>query len=303
MIGRSRSETCRSRSGHRRRSPTDFPALAQRSPAPCPLCLLGETVDIYAVPVSIWVYRETAGESEDLLGYRAERMARSRVCVYCGTRMRLLFHGGEGEADVRVCDMCGWWANIAGFRSPEGWLNFHGNYGVLRNLNLADIATPLAEIRRYLLAKFDSRFELHPRLLEHAVADLMRDFGHEAEVTAYSGDGGIDVILRDPNGTIGIQVKRYKDKIEVEQVRSLTGALVLAGHTRGVFLTTSEFQPGAQAAADRAGERGIAIDLIDAPSFLSALEIASQPPYETADEWRNIVGQPESLDLGGHLID
>ena len=47
------------------------------------------------------------------------------------------------------------------------------------------------------------------------------DLGYRARVTAYSGDDGIDVILDgDDDKAVGVQVKRYKNRIEVDQIRS-----------------------------------------------------------------------------------
>lgn len=87
-----------------------------------------------------------------------------------------------------------------------------------------------------------SIFEAHPKLFEDVVCSVFRDFGWNARVTACSGDDGIDVVLDgESDSTVGVQVKRYKKekKIEAEQIRSLAGALLVNGHTKGIFVTTS----------------------------------------------------------------
>lgn len=90
-------------------------------------------------------------------------------------------------------------------------------------------------------------------------------------------DGGIDVVLDGPvSQTIGIQVKRSKSKIKAEAIRSLTGALVINGHTRGMFITTSSFQHGAIETARRSEEKGYPIELMDADKFYDALKIAQR---------------------------
>jgi restriction system protein len=89
---------------------------------------------------------------------------------------------------------------------------------------------------------------------------------------AHCARRGIGVILGGNIGdTVGAQVKRYKDRISVAQVRELTGALVINGHTRGLFITTSEFQSGAYKAAKQSSTRGHPIELLDAPAFLVTL--------------------------------
>ena len=96
------------------------------------------------------------------------------------------------------------------------------------------------------MAKSNARFTIQPRLFEETVASVFRTLGYRAVVTSYSGDDGIDVILENDSGTfLGVQVKRYQDRIKVSQIRELLGALVINGMTRGIFITTSDFQSGA----------------------------------------------------------
>lgn len=70
---------------------------------------------------------------------------------------------------------------------------------VLQELALSNIDTPLDQVRKYLIRHFDARHTLHPRLFEETVASVFRDFGYDTTVTAYSNDGGIDVVLLDEN--------------------------------------------------------------------------------------------------------
>ena len=152
-------------------------------------------------------------------------------------------------------------------------------------MDLADIKVPIEEVRAYLLAKYDARFTLHPRLFEETVASVFRTLGYAADVTAYSHDGGIDVILRKSREVIGVQVKRYKNRIKVEQINSLAGALLRSDITKGMFVTTSSFQSGAPAAASEFEKRGYQIELIDAARFFDALKLARRRPFSNFDEF------------------
>jgi len=155
----------------------------------------------------------------------------------------------------------------------------------LRQLSLDDLSVPIEDVRAYLAAKYDARLQVHPRRFEEVVGSVFTDHGYRARVTAYSGDDGLDVILDRPDGAVvGVQVKRYKDRISVEQIRSLAGALILNGVTRGMFVTTSTFQSGAQHTSARFADRGLPIELVDAPSFLEALHIAQRNRYATRDD-------------------
>ncbi|MDF2116379.1 restriction endonuclease [Roseiarcaceae bacterium H3SJ34-1] len=115
---------------------------------------------------------------------------------------------------------------------------------------------------------------MHPRLFEETVASVFASVGFTTIVTAYSGDGGIDVVLEKNGEEIGVQVKRYKDRISVEQIRSLCGALVLRGLTQGIFVTTSSFQSGAEGTAAKFAKKGYKIDLMDSQRFYDVLRLA-----------------------------
>ena len=215
-------------------------------------------------------------------------------CIYCRTSLLRLPSASFAKEERRlfvqlsVCTRCGWWSvyrvhqneypRTAGL--AEG---YSGSVGCLMQLDLTDISLPLDEVRRYLCAKENSVFDVHPRKLEDIVCSIFNDLGWSARATAYSGDRGIDVILDGLDGTtIGIQVKRYKKerRIEAEQIRSLAGALMQGGHTKGIFVTTSKYRSGAKRTAQELSAIGLPIELINAERFLEMLGIAQQNSFE-----------------------
>ena len=148
------------------------------------------------------------------------------------------------SANVEVCPACGWWKAqyIKSWVNPgESCTDFYQGGASLKELDVTDLTAPIAEVRDYLAARYEQRLKVHPKLFEEVVGSVFSNLGYRALVTAYSGDDGIDVILTSGEETVGVQVKRYKNKINVEQIRSLAGALVLKGLTRGIFVTTSTF--------------------------------------------------------------
>jgi restriction system protein len=222
-------------------------------------------------------------------------------CIFCGKPLGRMpphsFDSGSKRlfVQVAVCLLCGWWTvyrvlqgeypRTAGL--AEG---YSGSIGCLRELDLDDVSAPLGEVRQYLLAKKDSVFNAHPKLLEDTVCSMFKDLGWSARVTAYSGDEGIDVILDGPKGsTIGVQVKRYKKdrRIEADQIRSLAGALLSGGHTKGIFITTSNFRSGAKKTANKLAAGGYPIELVDAERFLEALGIAQLRSFTLTPEQIN----------------
>lgn len=176
------------------------------------------------------------------------------------------------------CPACGWWLiskQLILTTENQNWIVQYGTAGELKPLDLSDISLPIDEIRNYLCARYDFRYHVNSHKFEDVVGSVFSSLGYKACVTAYSGDGGIDVVLQnDEEGLIGVQVKRYKNSIQVEQIRAFLGALVLNGHTEGLFITTSKFQSGASECARIAGQHGVLIDLVDADKFLKMLKVA-----------------------------
>jgi len=225
------------------------------------------------------------------------------ICPFCSSELELLRDekkdiGRSGEYETTeyqswVCPTCGWWKCRSSFRHTDFGFRVRRESGAaasLRALDLSDLSLPIEEVRSYLSAKYDQRFDLHPRLFELVVESVFKDHDYEAEATAYTNDGGIDVVLRKATGEqIGVQVKRYKDSIEVEQIRSFAGTLFLNGYTRGIFITTSRFQKGGYGEAEKSALRGIPIELWDASKFLDALRIGQREMYQSTYDLRSYI--------------
>lgn len=246
----------------------------------------------------IWLYQ---GAAPVVL---SEEMWADR-CIYCQSQLMELpekiVHSDDDEEELIAaasCPHCGWWKLLnlvvfgpnADYEESDAALQgtgrsgmhlLNGSAGQLHDFHLPDISSSLQEVRNYIVAHYHKRLQIHPRVFEETVASVFRDLGYHSRVTAYSGDEGIDVVLDGPEDeTIGIQVKRYKNAIKVEQIRSLAGALLLKGHTSGVFVTTSSFQRGAHRAAEAAAVKGKPIELYDAKRFLGALGIAQRKRWQ-----------------------
>jgi restriction system protein len=172
---------------------------------------------------------------------------RSSACMFC---LSALHHfptvedrkpwGDWEEWKVRVCQVCGWWKVEHWSHLEEGNLYIGDRSaaaGSLRHLDLTNVETPLQEVRKFLAAKYTSRFAIDPYLFEKTVGSVFKDLGYEFLVTSRSGDEGIDVLLHRHDEVIGVQVKRYQTAIKVGQIRELVGALVLKKFTKGMFVT------------------------------------------------------------------
>lgn len=231
-------------------------------------------------------------------------------CFFCEERMTAFpaFHPGPTcgfferfDYDVvQICPNCGWWVyyqqgheetpyeeSIA--RDSMTYASFDYtrciHFGALRVFDKRDVEAPVEEVRRFLLAKYDQRNNIHPRLFEEVVTSVFRDMGFAAELTSYHADGGIDVILRHGDDEICVQVKRYGNKIGVEEIRAFLGAMVLKDYQEGIFVTTSDYTMGAKKAADESGTFGYAIKLVDQQRLLDYLKCTARPPYTSREDW------------------
>lgn len=96
-----------------------------------------------------------------------------------------------------------------------------------------EYAAWVAEIR---LPEF--LISMNPVKFEHLVCDLFRKQGYMVENTAYSGDHGIDGLLRKNGGLIVLQCKRVKSSIGEPVLRDLFGTMRHLGADNGLLVTT-----------------------------------------------------------------
>lgn len=258
----------------------------------------------------MWEYADTAS----LL---TANSVTSPYCIYCRTAMyrfaSAAFHLPDSKrsllAQPSVCPVCGWWSV---FRVHQGEHprtaglaeSYSGSIGALKELDLTDISTPLAEVRDYLLARREAIFSAHPRLIEEVVGGTFKSLGWETLVTPYSCDRGIDIFLNDSSGKlIGVQVRRYKKKrrIEAEQIRSLAGALQLAGTKIGIFVTTCSYRKGARMTASQFSALGTRIDLIDGKRFLDLLSLSKQIETPLSEDQLRSYVLSEGIHLGSGI--
>ena len=116
------------------------------------------------------------------------------------------------------------------------------------------------KIHRELLARVR---EMPPEKFETLIGTLLAKIGFdEVQVTARSGDGGIDV-----RGTLvvggvirtrmAVQVKRWKPNVLAPTVQQVRGSL--GAHEQGLIITTSDFSQGARQEAERSDATPVAL--------------------------------------------
>lgn len=293
------------------------------------------------IQMGIWNYQPSRNPSENLVlaitrkycneMYKddVERIVSSapHLCHYCSHSMTLLtasewtqFTSIDEFRHLNVCPRCGWWFYIdmeEVSKYSEDYLEVdtsgfcfgaYNDYQVrvcdssLKELDLSDQNQPLEDVRQYLLAKNEARYDVHPRLFEEVVGSVYRNLGYRVLVTSYSNDGGLDLILYDSSGSqVGVQVKRYKNLIKVSHIRELLGALVVSNLTKGVFVTTSDFQRGAHSLRRKVQPTGYTVELVNGRQFLDAMGVGSRSLYSTVKQFEDQAGAVKTVPVG-HLI-
>lgn len=243
--------------------------------------------------MSIWTYAQQTGGRE-LLKHNGEG------CFFCQASLTKLGYyreefGKDGYAatNIYVCPCCGWWrANeyvrhllYAGRMGIRVRNSLKSAAGSLLKLDVSDQDAPVQAIRDHLMIHRKALRTVHYDRLEKVVADIYKDLGYQSIATASSGDDGIDVILTKNGVRIGIQVKQYKNNVQVKELRELAGALILDGMTKGIFITTSDFTTGAPRTVQNFQRRGFQIELVNGERFLSQLEIAQRAMYKSREEF------------------
>lgn len=236
---------------------------------------------------SIWTYAHE--RIKDPLGSFSQS-----TCLFCGTPFKLLdvfLPQLPGADSVRgllhVCPICGWWQCSAGYWEAGHFCAGLAS-GILKNINELEETAPFHESRSYLLANYQYRYTIEPELMENIVGSIFKDFGYKTIVTSYGNDEGVDVYVIPMYGTendvIAVQVKRYKDKIQVSSIREFLGALVLKGLTKGIFVTTSDYTKGANKIVTQAKSKGIELRLLNSEDLYSALNLTKRKPYSDSSD-------------------
>lgn len=106
---------------------------------------------------------------------------------------------------------------------------------------------------------------------EQVVAEYYRLTGHEAKLTDFGPDGGVDVEVCRPGEAepcLLVQCKAWdSEPIDVKLVRELYGVTAARRVTRSAFFTTSDYTPSAREFAASVG-----MELLDGPGFLAKIQ-------------------------------
>lgn len=152
------------------------------------------------------------------------------------------------------------------------------------------LETTYRELRHEVEAELIERLRTgSPLFFERAVLSVLLGMGYggsrldAARHLGKSGDEGLDgVINEDKLGLdkIYVQAKRYRDTVDQAQVREFAGSLDGAHARKGVFITTSNYAPGAREWVTKIDKSIVLIDGPDLARHMVDHEIGVQRKAE-----------------------
>jgi restriction system protein len=86
---------------------------------------------------------------------------------------------------------------------------------------------------------------------EYWVADRLREYDWEAQVTQGSGDQGVDVIAGQGNLRIAVQCKLYKGSVGNKAVQETLSGMLFLDLDRGIVISTGKYTRSARELADK----------------------------------------------------
>jgi restriction system protein len=95
--------------------------------------------------------------------------------------------------------------------------------------------------RKTINKRIDELLELSPREFEEYIGELFNSLGYKVEVTQYSNDQGLDIVMYKDLVKYGVQCKRYKGTVGSPEIQRFIGALNHANADKGYFVTTGIF--------------------------------------------------------------
>ena len=121
-------------------------------------------------------------------------------------------------------------------------------------------------LKQELLSRISTK---NPAFFERMVVDLLvamgygGAFGEAIQAMGQSGDGGIDGIIKEDKlglDFVYVQAKRWQNAVHRPDVQQFVGSLMGRNASKGVFITTSTFSPGAKEYVRTVAARIVLVD-------------------------------------------
>lgn len=230
-------------------------------------------------------------------------------CPFCTVSLQRLFYDQRKSTSHNqdyddllgfFCSSCGWWKVIreTGIWGPPNSRHMPKfayqefcQVGALKNLYTGDLTLSLEKLQSVYWTYYTGGFA---RALsnEEIIASVFASHEYKDIVTSNAKGGGVIAILSKAEEMIGIQMKDSENAFMVEQILTITGALMQGGDTKGVYVKTSNSQTGRDSTTSSINVKGDPIELVDAKRLYDALGLVQIPPYSSQENF-----------LGMHTLD
>ncbi len=116
-------------------------------------------------------------------------------------------------------------------------------------------------LKEYFAYHPEKLYSLSPRKFEELIAEILKDFSYECELTPATRDGGRDIYAYAHTGVTSflmfVECKRYRKdhKVGIDVIQRLHGAAEIAGAHKTMIVTTSFFTKPAYSEQRRINKR------------------------------------------------
>ena len=124
------------------------------------------------------------------------------------------------------------------------------------------------------LKKREYWLKMNGREFEIAVANLFKCLGYNSQLTQYTSDGGVDIVLTKDGETIFVQCKAFKNNVGIATARELYGVMQDRGVNKGIIATLNGFTQGVY---DFAKDKNIDLISLDDILKITSEKIIDEP--------------------------
>jgi hypothetical protein len=249
--------------------------------------------------MSIWNYPDRSLHPGDL--------ADLKECPFCSIPLQRLFcdqrlskSHNQNYDDLLgfVCETCGWWkmireTGIWGLYSQTRHMSKFAyqkfcQAGSLMNFDPGDLTLLMEELRSALSGRDSSRLALGAQQNEEIVASIVAVQGYELLVIAHSNNGDMVMILTKGGKRTGLYMRSCGSSFAVECILEVSGALVRAGSTKGIFVIPCRSPAESQIVSRQFHAKIHAIELVDAQQLYEVLGLVRIPQYGSQNDFLGI---------------
>ena len=88
--------------------------------------------------------------------------------------------------------------------------------------------------------------KMHPVAFEQHCAAILKTLGWTCQITSASGDFGVDLIAEHPGARVVIQVKKWREPVNLSAVQEVTAGVAMYHATHAAVISVSGYRQSAR---------------------------------------------------------